>query len=152
MQTHCQSKCTSKKKQDRKGFFSFLPGIVIALIPKCPFCILSYTSAITVCSSKNINDHMPDWTSWISIAFALLTFLITAYNYKGWRTRIALLIIGVGCSLVIYSELFSGMLQPYYWGSSLLIVGIWFNGSLLFMVRKILKLEKTELTSRVWLK
>jgi hypothetical protein len=147
MQTHCQSKCTSKQTQDRNGFFSFLPGIVIALIPKCPFCILSYTSAITVCSAKNISGHTPDWTSWISIAFALLTFIITAYNYKGWRTPIALLIIAAGCALVIYSELISGLLQPYYWGCSLLVLGIWFNGSLLFFVRKIWKLEKTELTS-----
>lgn len=149
MQTHCQSKCTSKKMQDRNSLFSFLPGIAIALIPKCPFCILSYTSAITVCSAKNMSSHTPEWTSGISIAFALLTFIITAYNYKGRRTKIALLIIASGCALVIYSELFNGLLQSYYWGCSLLMVGIWFNGSLLFFVRKIWKLEKTELTPRV---
>jgi cation transport ATPase len=148
MQAYCQSKCSSKRSQERNGYFSFLPGILMAIIPKCPFCILSYTSAITVCSAKNMSGYASHWTSWISIAFALITFMITAYNYKGWKTQIALLLISAGCVLVIYSELFSGLLQPYYWGCSLLIIGIWLNGSLLYFVRKLLKMGNTQLTSR----
>jgi hypothetical protein len=96
-----------------------------------------------------MGGHTPDWTSWISIAFALLTFIITAYNYKGWRTRFALLIIAAGCALVIYSELFNGLLQTYYWGCSLLMIGIWFNGSLLFFANKMIKFKNKVLTSGV---
>lgn len=150
MKTHCQNKCSAESKiQKRSSYFSFLPGILIAIIPKCPFCVLSYTSAITVCSAKSMGGHSPDWTSWISIAFALLTLVITAYNYKGRRTQFALLLIMAGIALVIYSELFSGLLQPYYWGCSLLITGVWVNGSLLYFIRKASQSKSAQLTAQV---
>ncbi len=131
---HCPKKHVGTKS---KGLFSFVPGLLIALIPKCPFCILSYTSAITVCSSKNLGAYVPHWTSWISIGFVIITLAITLYNYKGFRTQMAGLFILIGGVLIGYSELFTGLLQFYYWGCGILILGVWINGSLPFFLRKI---------------
>ena len=132
-QCHCSKKNGGFKN---KNLFSFVPGLLIALIPKCPFCILTYTSAITVCSSKSIGQYTPHWSSWISIAFAALTLIITLYNYKGQRTLLATAFVSTGSILIIYSELFSGLLPFYYWGCGLLIFGVWVNGSLPFFLRK----------------
>jgi len=141
LQTVCKSQCQQKKSTVKTASdYSLLTGILIALLPKCPFCILSFTSAITVCSSKGLTTYSPHWTSFISIAFAALTILIVAYNYKGIKTQVALFFILTGSALVIYSELFSGLLQPYYLGSSILLLGVWINGSFIFFYNKFLSI------------
>ena len=138
MQTSCQGKCVSKKRVVKSnGLFSFLPGVVIALIPKCPFCILSFTSAITVCSTKGISEYTPHWTSYLSIVFALVTAIIVGYNFKGTKTLVSLVLILMGTSLILYSELFTGLIQPYYWGCIILVLGVWLNGSLLHFVYRV---------------
>ncbi|MCU0396668.1 MAG: hypothetical protein MUC73_01065 [Cyclobacteriaceae bacterium] len=138
MQKTCTTHCSKEKPENHKGgLVSFLPGIVIALLPKCPFCVLSLTSAITVCSSKNLEAYTPHWASWISIAFAIVTMGIVAYNYKGWKTQVALLFIGAGSVLIVYSELFVGLLQPYYWGCTLVLLGVWMNASFFHFWNKI---------------
>ena len=130
----CQKGPTEKKN---RTFASFLPVFIIAIIPKCPFCILTYTSALTICSTNNVGGHAPQWTSWISIAFAMLTLFVTLYNYKGNRTLVAASFVLVGSLLIMYSELISGLVQPYYWGCGILIFGIWVNGSLPFFLRMV---------------
>jgi hypothetical protein len=132
-------KCPKKHSSKSKKFYSVIPGILIALIPKCPFCILTYTSAITICSTKNISGHAPHWTSWLSIGFAFLTLIITLYNYKGQRTLIAAGLIFLGSGLIVYSELFTGLLQTYYWGCGILIFGVWVNGSFMYFLRLIFR-------------
>jgi hypothetical protein len=134
------SGCEGKRKCNSnasRNWYSFLPAVFIAIIPKCPFCILSYTSAITVCSSKGLGGYESNWVSWISIAFAAFTFFITLYNYKGQRTLISCLLILTGSSLIVYSELFTGLLQYYFWGSGVLVLGVWINGSFPFFYRKL---------------
>jgi hypothetical protein len=154
MQTYSQ-RCSCPKKHSKNTdwniFFPLIPGLFIALIPKCPFCILSYTSAITVCSSKSISGYSPHWTSWISIFFSLITLIITFYNYKGLRTQIACLLILIGGILIVYSELFTRLLPSYYWGCAILIFGVWVNGSLLFFLRLILPLKNLSF-KHAWLK
>ena len=138
MQTH--TGCHYRKKHvnvNAGSSFSWLSGILIALIPKCPFCILAYSSAITVCSSKSLAAYTPDWTSSVSIAFSFLTLIITLYNYKGYRTQLACLLILIGSSLIVYSEIFTGVLTTYYWGCAILILGVWTNGSLPFFISSV---------------
>jgi hypothetical protein len=132
-------RCPKKHANELPKFSSFIPGLLIALIPKCPFCILTYTSAITICSTKNLGGYAPHWTSWISIGFAFLTLIVTLYNYKGQRTWVAAGLICFGSSLIICSELFTGLLPTYYWGCGILIFGVWVNGSFLYFLRLILR-------------
>jgi hypothetical protein len=125
---HCG--CTTHNKVRIKNpHYPFLGSLLIVLLPKCPFCIMAYTSAITVCSAKSMSGYSPQWTSWISILLATLTFLIVAWNYKGRKTIVACALILVGVLLITQSELFSGLLTGYYWGSGLLILGVWVNGN-----------------------
>ena len=132
--------CPACRKQTHKKYIGRLPvftGIMIALIPKCPFCILAYSSAIGVCGSAQLSQHSPIWTSWISVILALFTLLFVLFNYKGNKTLLAAAIILTGSGLIFWSELQSGALIQYQWGASLLILGVWLNGSFLIFARKI---------------
>jgi hypothetical protein len=146
---HCH--CTTHHKvRIKNASYPWLSTLLIVLLPKCPFCILAYTSAITVCSAKSLAGHSPVWTSYISVAFALFTFCIVAWNYKGKKTIVACLFILAGSLLIARSELYSGLLTSYYWGSALLIAGVWVNGSFSYFVKLFAtRISKAEIAKQV---
>ena len=128
--------CPKEKKPKRKARpLSVLSGLLIVLLPKCPFCILTFSSAITLCSGAKIYQHAPSWASFISIGLAALTLLLLAWNYKGRRTLGAAALVLLGSWFIISSELQTGELAEYYWGAFFLLLGVWMNGSFLFFFR-----------------
>lgn len=134
--------CVCKKKKPRQlrsSRLSFLGVLFIALLPKCPFCILAYSSAITLCSGKKIYHHSPEWYSYISIFLALFTLCIVLYNYKGIKTIIAALLIIAGSYFLFDSEMYTGELFDYYIGAGLLMMGVWLNANMLFFYNKYFK-------------
>lgn len=131
---HCR--CTTHTKVRTKNpHYPLLSTLLIVLLPKCPFCLLAYTSAITMCSVKSLTQHAPQWTSYISIGLSVVTLLIVALNYKGMKTLVACLLILMGSSLIVQSELYSGLLTGYYWGCALVFLGVWVNGNFSYVVR-----------------
>ena len=127
--------CPSESKVKLKNSpTTLLSALLIAIIPKCPFCILAYSSAITVCSTKAI-VHTTGWASYISISLALVTLFIVLFNFKGTRTIVAASLILIGTIIISYSELYSGQVSHYYFGCAFLVIGAWANGSLLFFVK-----------------
>ncbi|MCO6489891.1 MAG: hypothetical protein J5I98_15855 [Phaeodactylibacter sp.] len=128
--------CPSKKAPKRKAkSLSVLSGLLIVLLPKCPFCILTFSSAITLCSGAKIYQHAPGWASFISIGLAAATLALLAWNYKGWRTLAAAALVLAGSYFIISSELWTGELAEYYWGAFFLLLGVWVNGSFYFFFR-----------------
>lgn len=113
-----------------------LTGILIALLPKCPFCILAYTSSVAVCGGAGMLEHAPVWTSYISIGLAALTMSFIGLRYRGTRTLYGLALAFMGGVMITYAELFSGSLSWYQTGAALLLLGVWVNGSFLFFWRK----------------
>lgn len=131
--------CHKKKRRTTNNKTSILPilgGILIALIPKCPFCILAYGSAITLCSGATIYEHSPVWSNYISLVLIVITFLMVVLNYKGVRTIAAAIMILIGSFFIVKSELITGEPELYYWGASILMIGIWVNASFYFFYRK----------------
>ena len=131
--------CTCKshyKVKIRNPHYPILSGLLIALLPKCPFCVMAYTSAITVCSAKSLAAvYSPAWTAYIPVALAVFTLCIVAWNHKGKKTIAACLMIMAGIVCIMQSELFSGELSSYYWGCALLFSGVWVNGNLSYIVK-----------------
>lgn len=126
---HCKCKLEHQAERRWAKPLSGLAGLLIAILPKCPFCILAYSSAATLCSGAKIYNHSPAWTSWISIALAAFILLSLLWNYKGYRTLLAAGLAFLGSALVLSSELYTGELATYYLGAALLLFGIWVNGS-----------------------
>lgn len=111
-------------------------GVAVALLPKCPFCILAWSSAITLCSGEQIYDHSAEWTSWISVGLVALTFGLVVWNYRGSRTVVAAALVLLGGGLVVRAEWLTGSLATYYCGAVLLLAGVWINGNLLPLMRQ----------------
>lgn len=141
---HCRW-ATHNKVRIKNPHYPFLSTLLIVLLPKCPFCVMAYTSAITMCSAKSLTEYVPRWASNISISLALVTLLIVAWNYKGRKTIVACLLIIIGSLIIIQSELHSGLLTGYYWGSAMVFAGVWVNGNFSYVVR--LFASRTEKTA-----
>jgi membrane-bound ClpP family serine protease len=116
-----------------------LSGIAIALIPKCPYCILAYSSAITMCSGRKIYSHSPDWTSFLLLGLALLTLLLILFNYKGKRTITAAILVATGSALMFLSQFYTFSIYLYYLGTLLLLFGVWVNANFRFFYRTWIK-------------
>lgn len=130
----CTCPSTAGRRAKAEGL-PFLLGILVAILPKCPFCILAYSSAITLCSGAQIRQHTTGWSSWISIALTLVILGILWYNFRGRRTWFAALLVVIGGGLILHAELFSGSHEVYYAGATLLLAGVWVNASFYFFYR-----------------
>lgn len=136
---HCERSCHCPKPhkvKQKAGIFPVLTGIFIAVLPKCPFCIMAYSSAITLCSGAKLYNHNPTWVSWISIGLAALTLFFVLWNYKGVRTLIAAGLVLAGSCFILDSELRTGDFQNYYLGTFSLLLGVWVNGSFQYFFKK----------------
>ena len=131
-----QQNCKHKNcRKIKTSGFPLLIGLLIALIPKCPFCVLAYSSAIALCSGAKVYIHHPGWTSWISILLAILTLIMVFVNFRGLRTYMAIVLILVGTSFIAIAEFRTGSLAHFYCGSSIILVGVWLNASMLYVLK-----------------
>ena len=132
----CKSGSTSVRHKDQ---LPVVASIVIALIPKCPFCILAYSSAITLCSGSKIYQHTPVWSSYISITLAAFTLVLVLWNYKGMRTLWAAASVIAGSLFLVLSEIYTGSPSHYYFGAALLMFGVWMNANFMYFYRRYFK-------------
>ncbi len=138
MRTNCHC-LTGKKPLAKKAELSIIGGLIVALVPKCPFCIVAFSSAITVCGGKGLYAVSPTWTPYLAVGLALFTLIVTWINFKGKQTMIASLILLTGIMLIVFNEFYMQAFNTYYLGSFFLMLGVWYNGSFLFFYRKIRK-------------
>lgn len=129
----CQGK---KSKKERKTLPPLLTGILIALVPKCPYCILAYSSAISMCSGSKIYMNTPGWASYIPLVLAFLTLLFIVMNNRGKRTIIAASLVGIGSMLMLLCQFYSFNIMHYYIGTGLLLFGVWVNASFRYFYRQ----------------
>ena len=114
---------------------SYLGAILLALLPKCPLCITAYSSAITLCGTSSINAQ-PE-IPFIQLMLAGITLTLVLINFKGIKTLLAGILILFG-SIFIFSPGYPWLgISSLHWGSILLLVGVWTNGSLFHFFRKL---------------
>jgi len=130
---HQSKSCASTT---RKRNYSWLPAIVVAILPKCPFCIMAYSGAMTMCSGKMLYPHADTTASYLTIGIALFVLLSMFFNYKGRKTQVALTIAGLGVLMLLLGQFYFISMMNYYLGVLLLFFGIWYNGSFFHFYRK----------------
>lgn len=137
--------CAPPKKPVGRKNLPLAFTILIAVLPKCPFCILAYSSAITMCSGQKWYDHSPSTMSYISIVLCLIVLLSIIFNYRDLRTVFAIILALAGTALVMTAELYTGEMMTYNYGTILLLIAALLNGSLIHFVRRLF------LNKRTWL-
>ena len=136
----CNSRSCLHTKSEKKGsMLSIWSWLFIALLPKCPLCLLSYSTAIGLCGGKTLFQENVGWTSYIPIMLAALVIGSFIYNYKGKKTLTAIGIALSACLIILYGEYFSKSMTTYYWGVFALFFACWVNGSFSFFIKKFKK-------------
>ena len=124
------TKCIEKPTSNVYRRTSFLSTFLIIIIPKCPFCIMAYTSAISICGGADYYMTTNNWVSYIPLVLSVLIFGLLLMNKRGKRTYLSIALCLLG-SLFILGTL-QTILEPAFYnlGAALLVLAVWLNGNM----------------------
>ncbi|MDP4264582.1 MAG: hypothetical protein Q8941_18780 [Bacteroidota bacterium] len=118
-----------------------MAGLILALLPKCPFCVMAFSSTFVLCGKAgtftDTHTHSSSTTFLLSALFCGITLAGILFNYRDSRTKYALLLALAGSACILFSVAKGGGLALYYSGVVFIFCGVWLNGSLLFFAGKI---------------
>lgn len=100
---------------------------------------MAYSGAMTMCSGKKLYPDNDIAFSILMIALAIVVFAGIALNRRGRRTRAAMIIAFTGALLIFVSQFIQISEVIYYTGCSLLLFGVWVNGSFLHFFQRMRK-------------
>ena len=132
--SHCanQNVCRSSK---RLNYSSWVPVFIIAVLPKCPFCVMAYSGAISLCSGNMYFPNSHAYSAYIIVGLSIITLSGIILNNKGRRTIIAAIVATIGILFLAISQFYSLSEHLYYLSVGLLFFGIWYNGSFHYFYR-----------------
>ena len=129
LRTHVQScGCKRQEKQRKRQRMSFLLTLIVAILPKCPFCAFGYSSVVVMCSGAKIHQYEANSTGYLSIVLAVAVLISLFWNYKGRTTLIAAVIAMLGILPLIYAQRISGNPLEYFAGTALILLAVLLNG------------------------
>src|SRR6478736_4765466 len=104
----CKNKSRKIVSAGQPGLFG---GILLALLPKCPFCYMAFSGTLMLCGNgggmfTRTFSSLP--TQIFSVTFCLLILLFIVLNFRDRRTLYAIALAVVGSAMIIYSTTISG--------------------------------------------
>ncbi len=105
--------------------YSSVLGIIILLLPKCPFCLVAWSGAITLCSSTSLitnTTHQTGWGAWLALSMATLIISCILFTYRSNPNSIALFVALFGLALVAVGIFTYNAMIYYYWGATVLVI------------------------------
>ena len=143
MKNDC-NKCTTDLKLKQSDKASFLSTLFIVLIPKCPLCIMAYSSAITMCGGRELYLNQNNWVSYIPIILGVVILVLIIQRFKGLKTWVSLMIATGGLLLIVGVHQLMIPSSAYNLGAGLLLFATWLNGSFISFVNHLKKFVKTK--------
>jgi hypothetical protein len=114
---------------------------MLVLLPKCPFCVLAYSSTLVMCGKDalvtDVRHHQSPLTIGLTAALSCLVLLSIVLNFRDRRSIWAFTIVLAGSIMAIWSTARGGGEALYYIGVAFVALGVWINGSFLFVYRQI---------------
>lgn len=129
------------KSPDSVRYSSWIPGILLAVLPKCPFCFMAFSSTMLLCgegttlTAERIYQSTP--TIILSAVFCAAAIAGILLVRRDIRTFYSLLLALTGATMVMTSVLKGGGMGLYYAGTVIIFAGVWLNSSLLYFLRSI---------------
>ena len=141
--TDCKPCKKRKSVSENKKQAGLLITIFLILLPKCPFCLMAFSSTVILCGkaggiSEMTNSSSSATSIFITSFFCVSVLLSILLNYRDIRTKYALLLASTGCLLIMCSVSVGGGLPLYYAGVVFVFIGVWLNASLLYIIRKVM--------------
>jgi hypothetical protein len=128
-------------KTGTKKKYGLFAGLLLVILPKCPFCIMAYSGTVMLCGKDTLIENQQFHNSPLSIILALLFCSLIVpgllLNFRGTRTKFALALAGSGIFLILNSVIRNGGQELYYLGVSIVFIAIWLNGNLVSVLRKL---------------
>jgi len=123
-----------------KKKYGFFVGLLLAILPICPFCIMAYSSTVVLCGKdiliENQQNHYSTLSIFLTAFFCSLIIAGLLLNFHGKRTKYALVLSVLGILTILNSAIRNGGLDLYYLGISIVFIAVWLNGSLISILRK----------------
>jgi hypothetical protein len=139
--TKCGSCVAEKPKVKISKNAGLLTGFLLVLLPKCPLCIIAYSSTIMLCGKEasiiSTQTHTSLLSTGITLFFCLVILTCIFLNYRDNRTKYSLGLAFTGSLLLVASTIWAIGPFMYYAGAIIIFTGVWLNGSMLFVINKI---------------
>ncbi len=133
----CKRKYTIEVKSS--GFWATL---FLLILPKCPFCILAYSSTIALCTTTPAMKDHSGFAVCLVVLSGFIVMISMVVRYKGLKTLVCLFLSGIGMILAIQAIANQTSMSGYYIGVFLIAFGLWLNGSLVSLVKFIIQKSK----------
>jgi hypothetical protein len=130
----CKKECKQNSKTRKT---SYVLSLLIAILPKCPFCAFGYSAVITMCSGNDIHTYTPSVFHLLPVLLASLLTLSLVWNFKGRMTYYALSVALLGTAIIAFTEMQTGNATLYYIGVVFLFLSVLINGRLRAILRRL---------------
>lgn len=81
--------CKRQEKQRKRQRMSFLLTLLVAILPKCPFCAFGYSSVVVMCSGAKIHNYQANVLGFLSIPLAFAVLISLCWNYRGKKNGLS---------------------------------------------------------------
>jgi hypothetical protein len=134
----CAAEKSKAKVSKKAGLFT---GLLLVLLPKCPLCIIAYSSTIMLCGKEtsiiSTQTQSSLLSTGITLFFCLIILVSLFFNYRDDRTKYALALAFTGSLMLVASTIWAIGPIMYYTGTAIIFAGVWLNGSMLFVLNRL---------------
>ena len=125
---HADKIVSSSNQSDKRGFLSIISTILLIILPKCPFCIAAYSSALLLFFDIDNVTIIPFLTHLKPFLGALIWVLIIL-NYKKEKSPLAITLASIALIVLFFNVYWNMFLVSNNYIYLIFLFAAWYNGN-----------------------